>query len=122
MERAGDGSQGRDAPEYGVTGQVIMGFSNKGEKRTPAPTPAPAELRGARKKDLTQHVLDNPVEPWNEYVVEGDPPVVVGTRTILAKLEWYVDHTNELGDPLLWASQNTTVRASGSGAADAGPA
>lgn len=74
MERAGDGSQGRDAPEYGVTGQVIMGFSNKGEKRKPAPTPAPAELRGARKKDLTQYVLDNPVEPWNEYVVEGDPP------------------------------------------------
>lgn len=120
VERVGDGGQDHDTPEYGVAGQVIMGFSNKGEKKKSAPTPAPAELRGARKKDLTQYVLDNPVEPWNEYVLEGDPPVVVGTRTILAKLEWYVDHTNELGDPLLWASQNTTVRASRSDAADAG--
>ena len=120
VERAGYGHKGHNRPEYGVAGQVIMGFSNKGEKRKLVPTPTPVELRDAEKQDLTQHILDNPFEPWNEYVVEGDPPFIVGTRTILANLEWYVDYTNELGDPLLWASQNTMVRASRSDVADAG--
>lgn len=120
VERAGAGNRDHDRLEYGVTGQVIVGFSNKGEKGKSVSTPAPAELRGAEKEDLTPYILENPFEPWNEYVVEGDPPVIVGTRTILANLDWYVGYTNELGDPLLWASQNTTVRASRSDVADAG--
>ena len=119
VEKAGASNRDRNRLEYGVTGQVIMGFSNKGEKKKPSPTPAPAKLSG-ETEDLTQHILDNPFEPWNEYVLEGDPAVIVGTRTILANLEWYVDHTNELGDPLLWASQNTTIRAVRSDVADAG--
>ena len=29
------------------------------------------------------------------------------TRTILIKVEWLIDHYNELGDPYLWVKHNT---------------
>jgi len=82
--------------------------------------PQRSELKKARRIEITGYLLDQNFEPWNEYVLQGDPPILIKTRTILAKLEWYPDYTNTLGDPFIWANHNTTMSASRVKTAEAG--
>lgn len=110
-----------DVPHYALVHQTIVSFSSRGDKKNPTMSlPDRTQLQKAKKIELTNYILDNPFEPWNEYVIQGDPPILVKTRTILAKAEWYVDYTNGLGDPYLWAHLNTTISASAVEAGDAG--
>lgn len=114
-------ARNEDLPSYMIGYQAIVAFSNPGEKKEPSrQIPDVAGLKKARKMELTSYILDQPFEPWNEYIIQGDPPVLIKTRTILAKVEWYIDYTNSLGDPYLRANHNTTVSASRVEAGDAG--
>lgn len=102
-----------DVPTYVVSAQTIVAFTNSGEKKEPTATALTPELmKTARKMELTNYVGGQPFEPWNEYVIQGDPPVLIRMRTILARLEWFPDYTNGFGDPSLWAYQNTTQNVS----------
>lgn len=110
-----------DKPNYFIGYQTIVSFGNRGKKNEPSKNlPARNEMKKAKKMELTSYILEQPFEPWNEYILQGDPPIIIRTRTILAMLEWYVDYTNQLGDPYLWANHNTTVSVSKSEAGDAG--
>lgn len=110
-----------DTPNYMVGYQPIVAFTSRGVKKEPTQhNPDRSELKKARKMELTSYILEQPFEPWNEYIIQGDPPIILKTRTILAKLEWHVDIVNALGDPSLWANHNTTVSVSKIEAGDAG--
>ncbi len=107
-------------PTFMVGGQMIVSFTNRGKKKEPTSNPTPEDMKKAKKMELTSYIQDQPFEPWNEFVIQGDPPVILKRRTILSKLEWYVDYTNQLGDPYLWAAHNTTDSVSVSDVGDAG--
>ena len=110
-----------DVPRYALTHQTIVAFTSRGHKKEPTLSlPDRLQLQQSKKTDLTSYIQDQPYEPWNEYVIQGDPPVLVKTRTILAKVEWYVNCTNGLGDPYLWAHLGNTTSASVVEAGDAG--
>jgi len=110
-----------DVPNYMIGYQAIVSFSSRGKKTDPSKKlPDKSELKKARKMELTSYILEQAFEPWNEYIIQGDPPIIVKTRTILAKVEWYADYYNGLGDPYLWANHNTTISASKTEAGDAG--
>jgi hypothetical protein len=109
------------SPTYGLNTQAIVGFTNLGRKLSPQMVNlSPTQIQTARKIDLTNAIQDNPFEPWNELVVQGDPPVRIKFRTILTKVEWLMDYSNPLGDPFLWAQHNTTHSVSVSSVGDAG--
>ena len=100
-------------PTYLVAGQTLVAFTNSGDKKEPSKQSlTPDIMKTARKIELTNYVIDQPFEPWNEYVIQGDPPVLITRRTILARLEWFPDYTNGFGDPSLWAYENTTQNVS----------
>jgi len=98
-----------DVPTILVGSQTIVAFSNRGKKKEPSlKIPSRNEMKTAKRVDLTSYIIDQPFEPWNEIIVQGDPLLLLKHRTILAKLEWYSEYTNQLGDPYLWANHNTT--------------
>ncbi|MCE2507421.1 MAG: hypothetical protein J4F36_13345 [Nitrosopumilaceae archaeon] len=107
-------------PTFMVGGQTIVSFTNKGDKKEPTSNPKKEDMRKAKKIELAGYMEEQPFEPWNEFVIQGDPPIILKRRTILSKVEWYVDYTNQLGDPYLWASHNTTDSVSSSETGDAG--
>lgn len=107
-------------PLFMVGGQIIVSFTNKGDKKEPTSNPTREDMKKTRKVELTSYIQDQPFEPWNEFVIQGDPPIILKRRTILSKIEWYVDYTNQLGDPYIWAVHNTTDSVSVSDIGDAG--
>jgi len=94
----------------GVGYQAIVSFTNQGTKHDPSPElPTPQEITKAEKSELTNYIInENSFEPWNEYVLVGNPPKLMKTKTILMKVEWVVGHYNNLGDPYLWVNHNTS--------------
>ncbi len=108
--------------KYLIGYQTIVAFTNTGEKKTPSEKmPQRNELKNAKKMELTSYITQSTVsEPWNEYVISGAEPKLMKTKTILAKLEWYMDITNRLGDPYLWANHNTTLNVSDSNIPEVG--
>ncbi|MGC1929413.1 MAG: hypothetical protein WA667_10600 [Candidatus Nitrosopolaris sp.] len=95
-------------PIYVISYQSIVGFVNTGErKHPPMPPPPNFDLRNAKKTDITSFMIDQQDEPWNEFILQGDPPIMIRTRTILAKLEWIREYTDLMGDPSLWTNHNT---------------
>lgn len=91
----------------------IVAFTNHKDKNEPSELPKSSELKKRRKMELTNYMIqERTFEPWNEYVIQGSNPKLLKTRTILAKIEWYPDITNRLGDPYIWANHNTTFSVS----------
>ncbi len=111
----------RAEPVFAINSQSIVGFTNRGRKLEPSAVIVnQQQIQAARKLDLTPSIQEGQYEPWNEFVVQGDPPVVIKARTILTKLEWLRDYTSPLGDPFLWAQHSTTNSVSIASAGEAG--
>lgn len=108
-------------PFYVIGFQSIVSFTNQGEKKQPKPMPPNIDITKTAKKDITNYVIEQQAfEPWNEFVLQGNPPIMIKTRTILSKLEWISEYTDNFGDPLLWANHNTTHSVSQVQAGEAG--
>jgi len=102
-----------DVPSFVVGSQTIVAFTSRGKKKEPSlKLPSRNDMKTTKRIDLTNFILDQPFEPWNEFIVQGDPPILLKQRTILAKLDWYSEFTNQLGDPYLWANHTTTQSSS----------
>jgi len=95
-------------PSYVINFQSIVAFTNAGEKKQPKPIPPDTDIRTAKKTDITNFMIDHPDEPWNEFILQGNPPIMIRTKTVLSKLEWNREYTDIFGDPSLWANHNTT--------------
>ncbi len=114
-------ARGAGVPTYMIGGQTLVAFTNRGQKKEPSTELlTPERMQTARRVELTTFVGDQSAEPWNEYVVQGNPPILIRMRTILARLDWYPQFTNHLGDPSLWAHQNTTQNVSVAETGEAG--
>lgn len=108
-------------PSFAIAAQVFVAFTNRGKKGTPSPEIlSPDQVKNAKRMDITSYAQDSPSEPWNEYIIEGDPPVILKQRTILTKLELLVGRTNQFGDPYLWANTQSTTSVGTSPASEAG--
>lgn len=102
-------ARGTGIPTYMIGGQALVAFTNSGQKQEPSRQPlTPEMMKTARKVELTNYVTDQSSEPWNEILVSGNPLMLIRMRTILARVDWFPDHINPLGDPSLWAYHNTT--------------
>lgn len=96
-------------PTYSIMSQNVIGFVNTGKKGPPSPQVyTPEELKKSKKVDISSYAQDSPFEPWNEFVIEGTPAILIKQRTILAKVELVVDHYNQFGDPILMISPSIT--------------
>jgi len=106
----------------GVGYQAIVSFTNQGKKHNPPSKVLPPQDVGkAKKTELTDFITDeNNFEPWNEYVLADNPPKLMKTKTILMKVEWVVDHYNNLGDPYLWVNHDTSHTVSDVGTHESG--
>jgi hypothetical protein len=92
----------------GLNTQGIVGFLNEGKKGPSDPQPLnPADLPRIAKQDLTSHTTTRE-EPFNEYLIGGNPALLVRTKTVMLKVEWLKDRFNVFGDPQLWVNHNTS--------------
>ncbi|MDH2899951.1 MAG: hypothetical protein PXY39_03175 [archaeon] len=108
-------------PNFAIAAQTFIAFTNRGVKGTPSTEALTPDLvKRSKRVDVTSYAQDSPSEPWNEYVVEGEPPLIVKQRTILTKLELIVGHYNQFGDPFLWANTQSTTSVATSEASEAG--
>jgi hypothetical protein len=109
-----------ELPFYLITTQGIVSFVNEGKKSPPGPVLTQEQIQKAPKEDITGLVIDSAHEPFNEYLVSGNPSVSLKTRTTLVKIEVLQNTINAQGDPMLWVSQNTTHNVSVSKSGEAG--
>jgi hypothetical protein len=110
-------------PTYVIGFQSTVAFTNEGEKKELQLQPPNLDLRTTPKEDITNYIVDQQTfEPWNEFILQGNPPIMIKTRTILSKLQWLCSYTDNFGDPSLWAIHNTTHSASHVQAGEAGMA
>jgi len=89
-----------------------VGFANEGRKGASDPRPiTPDEYSKLPKEDITSfaHVRD---EPLNQFLVDGSPPLLVRTKTILTKAEFVRDRYDAFGDPQVLVTHNTLHRVS----------
>lgn len=96
-----------DLPEFAIGTQSIASFTNAYANKKVSPPLTESDMRSGTKFDITAYVIDQGNEPWNEFILEGNPPILLKTRTILSKLEWYPDFTDQFGAPALYANHNT---------------
>jgi len=87
--------------------QAIASYTPQKEKSA-LRVPSKDEIDSAKKIDIPSFIIDQPYEPWNEYILEGSPPIMVRTKTVLTKLQWLEGYTDQVGGPSLWAQHNTT--------------
>jgi len=94
----------------GLSFQAIVSFTNQGDKHTASKElPTPQKVVKMKKQELTSYIVEEEnYEPWNQYVLVGEPPKLLKTRTILIKVEWIIDCYNNLGDPYLLVNHNTS--------------
>lgn len=57
-----------ELPSYIINFQSIVGFTNAGEKKEPNPIPTNIDIRTLKKTDITNFMIDQPDEPWNEFI------------------------------------------------------
>lgn len=107
-----------ELPSYVMNYQSLVGFTNAGEKKQPKPMPANTDIRTFKKTDITNFIVDHSDEPWNEFILQG--PIMIRTKTVLAKLEWIHEYTDIFGDPSLWANHTTTHSVSKAPVGEAG--
>ena len=111
----------QEEQKYVLGYHSIVAFTNLKKKEQPSEIPKKDELKKRRKFELTNYMIqEQTFEPWNEYVIQGSSPKLLKTRTILAKIEWYPDITNKLGDPYIWANHNTTFTISSTDVPESG--
>lgn len=102
-----------DLPTLAVSAQTIVAFSSTGKKLEPSTKlPSPQEIKTLPKEDITSFSTDLTHEPWNEFVIQGTPPLVLKQRTIMLKLELIKDYVTPMGDPYLWANHNSPISVS----------
>jgi hypothetical protein len=95
-------------PVFALATQGIVALSNLGKKGPSDPRPITAnDLLKGPKDDVTSSTTPRE-EPFNEYVVSGNPPLLVRTRTILLKVEVLKNRTNAFGDPAIWVNHDTS--------------
>jgi hypothetical protein len=103
-----EGTNTSGFPFFMIGSQTVAGFVNTMEKKQPKPMQN-IDIKNAIKSDITRFIImEQSYEPWNEFILQGDPPLIIKTKTILTRLEWFRDHTDSFGDPALSASHNTT--------------
>ena len=108
-------------PQVGLSYQPIVAFINTGKKHPPTEIPKSTELVNKEKLDLTDFIIhEEDYEPWNEYVIQGDPPRILKTKTILTKVNSIVGIYNNLWDPYILANHNTTYSVSVKRSAESG--
>lgn len=100
---------GSGSPNMGTSSQTLVSFTNKGKKLTPTKTVVtPQVVTTAKKENLTKF-YENANEPWNEFILQGTPPLLVRIKTVLTRVEWLTEHVNLQGDPVLWANTNVSL-------------
>jgi len=108
-------------PLVGVSYQPIVAFINQGKRFPPTELPKNTEIANKEKIDLTDFIIhEEDYEPWNEYVIQGDPPRILKTKTILSKVHSIVDVYNNMGDPYILANHNTTYSVTVKSSAESG--
>ncbi len=108
-------------PQVGISYQPIVGFINQRKRLPPTELPKNTEIPNKEKVDLTDFIIhEEDYEPWNEYVIQGDPPRILKTKTILNKATWIVGVYNNLGDPYIITNHNTTYSVSVKNAPESG--
>ena len=88
--------------------QGIVGFSNEGRKGESDPRAITAEeYPKLPKEDITfyAHARD---EPLNEFLVAGNPPLLVQTKTVLMKTELVKNRYDAFGDPQVMVTHHTS--------------
>ncbi len=108
-------------PQVGVSYQPIVSFINQRKRSTPTELPTKEELINKEKLDLTDFIIhEEDYEPWNEYAIQGDPPRILKTKTILSKVNAIAGVYNNMGDPYILANHNTTYSVSVKSSAESG--
>jgi hypothetical protein len=71
-------------PSYMISFQTLVAFVNTGKKTEPPRTkPNDVDFRALKKLDITNSVIEAAIfEPLNEFIVQGDPPIMVRTKRI----------------------------------------
>jgi hypothetical protein len=99
-------------PVFTLAIQGRVGFVNQGRKGTSDPRDITSKgYPKLPKEDITSyaHARD---EPLNEFLVEGNPPLLVRTKTVLTKVELVKDRYDAFGDPQIIVSHHTSHRVS----------
>lgn len=95
-------------PVFSLVIQGIVGFANQGRKGPSDPrTITRQEYPKLPKEDITSYVHARD-EPLNEYLVEGNPPLLIRTKTVLMKAELVKDRYDAFGDPQVLVTHNTS--------------
>jgi hypothetical protein len=95
-------------PVYALVTQGVIGFNNAGKKGPSNPVAlTPNEYISSPKTDVTSSTTPRD-EPLNEFVVAGNPPWLVRTKTVLLKAEVITDRYNAYGDPHVGITHNTS--------------
>jgi hypothetical protein len=99
---------GRLGPVFTLAIQGIVGFANQGKKGASDPrTITSDDYPKLPKEDITSRVHARD-EPLNEFLVEGSPPLLVRTKTVLIKAELVKDRYDAFGDPQVLVAHNTS--------------
>jgi hypothetical protein len=95
-------------PVFTLAIQGVVGFVNQGKKGASDPRPITQdEYPKLRKEDITSyaHARD---EPLNEFMIEGSPPLLVRTKTVLLKVELVRGRYDAFGDPQIIITHDTS--------------
>jgi hypothetical protein len=92
-----------------LASQTLVSFTNKGSKKTPTSIPVTPQIAATAKKEDMTRFYENSNEPWCEFILQGNPPLVARVKTVLTRVEWLTEHVNPQGDPILWAFTNVNV-------------
>lgn len=111
---------GSESANIGTSSQTLVSFTNKGKKLTPTRTAVTPQLIATAKKENLTRFYENAHEPWNEFILQGTPPLLVRVKTILTRVEWLTEHVNQQGDPVLWANTNVSLDVSEDTAGESG--
>jgi hypothetical protein len=95
-------------PQFQPTFGSMSRFVNEGEKGERDKTPFTQEEFGRRPREDISSSVTNRDEPINQYIILGDPPLLLTTQTKLARISFVRFRWNSFGDPILIAESNTS--------------
>lgn len=88
----------------------VVTFLNRGKKRRPRLPNNPNQIKTSRKVGLVDYIVqEQSNEPWNEYVVQDDPPKILRIKTVLTDVYYYPDFDTPIGDPIIGAMHNPNI-------------
>lgn len=104
-----------------VSYQGIVGFVNFGEKKQSEKPWRTEYINSDIKQDLFGYIdTQQTDEPWNEFVIQGEKPILIRTKTVLTNAFLYPGFYNSMGDPIIHALHNTSISISEESNAEAG--